>query len=717
MSAPFGDDVLAALLWDRPKLGESQDPGAEAFIRAFDGVPLEHIRGIDLDVDNLLIEAAKVVESSFRGRVDEAIARAVRLANGADPNRQILGLMLTCWLGQPTIEDWRRVDRLSATESDPQTRAHLFTKLFVYAFDQGLDNARGFFFRAKELASGALNAQLSVIASNLFGSDLVWGAAYEPDDLVDLPWIEETALAAATNVLTDLAKSHAESLSGGVTRYGSTPINKLAVAESQATWCGAYWKRSRIRKLLAAASIVTGETVDPDWARYTVSLWITSVGQNVDAVVEYMEPHFTKGTADQILTEDLRSEVETRTGRSRFVDAARSMWDLVSENTAEILLDLLPPTESDHPNEERVRALWAMLGLRVPQSWQERYIELPRATQRLIADHFTGHAPRFLGRAAVPALESLLPATAGNLDFLTSAAYELRLDLDLTHAWREAKPDDVARLLRADPSLVPEAETDRAVFATIALCRNELERARAGTFSVGRSDNRQTLGLLASHASEYALNTATSVLVETAMNPHVRGRQRLGALQGLYELVISERLDQMDIDVVRFLYPTTDAEPFLGVHADLLKAYQAAIRSHFDPTEAVASLIALARSRSDEARFVAISAVGALRDRKIAEARASALLGALYDPDPYVVARAVSRVDAELLSLSTWHQAFTDRILELIRSTRLVRRSLATLVRSLREAGRDEFAITRAETLLKGDRSWDVASNITVAPD
>lgn len=716
MNTSFDTDVVAALLWDRPKLRESDDPGAKAFVHAFDGLPLETIRDVDLDVSSSLMEAAKTVESAFRGRTAEAITRSVRLSNHQDRNRQLLGLMLSCWLGEPTPEDWHRARELTETEEDPQTRAHLFTKLFIYAFDQGIESAREYLFRAKDLSSGALDAQLSVVASNLYGSDLVWGARYEPDDLVDLPWIEETTLAAVTNVLSDMAKSQAESLGGGVVHYGSTPINKLAIADSQATWCGAYWKRGRIRKLLSAALVATGEKDEPDWARNAVSLWISSVGQNIDAVVEYVEPHFAKDTADRILNEDLRSEAETRGGRPRFVDAARAMWDLITEQTAGVLLDLLPATESEHPHEQRIRALWAMLALRIPKEWDGRYVELPPKARGLIAEHFTGHAPRFLGRSAIPAVESLLPATAGNLDFLTSAAEELGLEIDLTQAWLEAQPNDVARLLRADASLVPQDETDRAVFATIEQCRKDLQQASAGSFSFGGSDDRQMLGLLASHGSDYAMESATSMLIETAMSSHARGRQRLGALQGLYELVISERLDRQDVDVLRFLSTAPDPEPFLGVEADLLKAYQAAIRSQFSPSEAVASLVALARSRSDEARFVAISAVGVLKDPKTIDARASALLGALYDPEPYVVARAISRLDGDLLELSQWSRAFTDRILELTRSTRMVRRSLANLVRGLREAGMDDFEILRAETLLKGDRSWDVASQIASVP-
>jgi hypothetical protein len=85
-------------------------------------------------------------------------------------------------------------------------------------------------------------------------------------------------------------------------------------------------------------------------------------------------------------------------------------------------------------------------------------------------------------------------------------------------------------------------------------------------------------------------------------------------------------------------------------------------------------------------------------------------MGALFDPEPYIVARTLIDLPVEKLVNSVWRPALIDRLVSLLAAGRRVLAALTRPVSELvRLIGTDDVQISYIVQRLKSDRSWEVS--------
>lgn len=707
----FDARIRAALLWDTAALFAHGDGPSMSFLRVLKG-QLAQLSIPDEEERDPLALAAKCVHQFFTGNDSDATLTANSLAAREPSDESLLGLMLMCWIGSVEDTIWQRARDIAIAQQEPQFVAHLLTKLFVYAYDEGKNElSESLLTEAKALASGALRKQLEVVGTNFYGHDFpIDSQPYPGDDLVDLPWVMEAALDSVDTVLKDLSIDRVASASSARQRFGMTGRSRLRIAESQATWAGALWRRGRIRSSLASTFVLEGPSDDED-ARELVALWISTGRSSVDSAVDYAEPFFKPDTADVILSEDVAMELHTRVGRPHFVDGANALWDLVSDEFGLRLLGMLQPTDSDHPTEAKIRMIWARLALRLQNRWLDLFDPLAESAQRKILSSFAPSAARLLPEGVLREASRLFSGTveSDDLAFALSVRLRLREDAaDLYEALTAAPPEQINDLL-SEGIDVPDEATQGASDELLTRVRDDLRKGRLGTYSFGAGDPRAQLGRLASYGRG-DVEAAGQLLLESVMDQSAKGQMRLGAMRGLLDLAIAGLLD--DASYVALLYaPAVDDshEPFLGTSSDLLMAYRTAILSIREPESHLPQLLTLTRARDSSARAVVIRALGQLADQVAVDTVASALTGALHDPEPHVVSEAIRSLPPTAIEESVWSRSIVERLISLYpRSRRVLRLQIAEFARRNAEAVQPE--IDRLRSWATADRSWTIRS-------
>lgn len=706
--------VRAALLWDTPTLTSSGSVGAAAFRDVMSARPLRGAdKAEDLIVEGdppVLMSCASALETYFKGHEEEAIGRLrLQEMTGQGPDR-LLPLMLLLWLDPTRPDEWERARDLIDRLDDEPFKAHMYAKLFVFAYDSGNETARTYLEEARSHAGVALGAQLDIVSFNLYGTEYSFTNVYEGDDLVDLPWLDHSATEATSKLLVELAKSDVEPPWSSAFHTGLTPVTHLATVENQATWAGAIWRRNRYRAAYAASLILTG-TRNPIEAQEAVSFWVATGGADIPSVVERLESSFRPDTADRILSEDLISEAKTRVGRTHYVNAALALWDLISEPTIEMLFETLTPTESSHPTEDRIRRLWSLLALRNPTRWLRRFQQLDHEIQRMISSHFTRSAVPKLGEALEPAVNALLPASSSDLAFVAAGLLHLGREVEVDSSVAvTAGASVILDVIDVRDDLLPAEVIDSVVLRLTERCESDLGRARTGSYSFGGEDPRASLGSLARFASSTKRDDAIEVLVASAMTEEVPRSFRLGGLQGLLALALAGLLEQSTIRIVSYAPIGSENDPIYSVEADLIRAVQASLRALWEIEAAVPELLLLVRSPDSNARRVAVNALSRTVRAHESSAALAAIMGALYDPDPYVISRVLVDLPVEELMTSDWRSALIDRLLSLLASGRRVRLALTHPVKEIvRLSGTDDAQIDHLVKRLKSDRSWEIS--------
>ena len=353
----------AALLWNAPALVRSSYPGAREFHEALN---LRSSRG-DYP-QSTLGQAARSVFLYFSGEERDSEIVALKLTE-SEGTPQLMGLLLSAWLHDLAPPKWDALEELVASVDKRRLRAHLYTKLFVFAFDGGLaERAVRYFDLASGEASGSLQRQLEVVGTNLFDRPFPEWRAYRGDDLVDLPWVRSKSAKAAQLRLADTVVEQLRvGVGGGSVRYGGGPVVAAAAAEAQATWTGALWFRSEIRKTLAGL-ILLDSSSSREQIEEAVALWVGSEGKNVGDIVGSSEPRFDRESADRIVTGHLASELATRRGIVRRLDAAYAMWDLLSDEVAVAQLELFSAADLGPQDLEKLARFWARVLMRNPEA-------------------------------------------------------------------------------------------------------------------------------------------------------------------------------------------------------------------------------------------------------------------------------------------------------------------------------------------------------------
>ena len=263
-----------------------------------------------------------------------------------------------------------------------QLKARLLGKLALFAFDRQLAEACvSALSQAVDTARSGSRLQRALLLAAV-NNDLirpipaeVFKPSEDVDPLVDQDWIDALALRAARADLEDLLQARARSPWSWQFRTGRTPVDEIIAAELQATWAGAWWLRPTLRTQLGA-QILRAPPEREDSLVYGLSMWITGGGRDIRQVIDLAEPEFTSATADALTRPLIAALRLPDVGDTRLSEAAASLWDLFSDETAMLLLDRLQVTEADDPYGAAARRYWALMAFRDPAEVGRRLLAM-----------------------------------------------------------------------------------------------------------------------------------------------------------------------------------------------------------------------------------------------------------------------------------------------------------------------------------------------------
>jgi DNA-binding CsgD family transcriptional regulator len=416
--------------------------------------------------------------------------------------------------------------------------------------------------------------------------------------------------------------------------------------------------------------------------------------------------------------------------RGRFLEAIAAMWDLLSEETAARLLTELKPSSSQEADEDRLRSVWAVLAIRVPEVWAAKFATLEPAAQSALLDSLSPTAAAFLPAELTEPLlllakTRLLDGSASENVYLLYVSLLHRtanvvVDGEVLEVLRRARPEIVARLGWLDLDLIGIDAVKRAAEGLRRQVLAENEEARKGTIVHRTFDCRlrlgQALALLPSPPKHL-----TQVLLDTAMDGGVVADYRLSALRGL---AILAQADVLDAELARPLAqipPLGEPSWFSNVSDRLFEAAVRAVTALAAPRDDDdVALLNSSRDPDDRVRDLAVEAASRVvrRRKPTPEADSStltiALFGALFDPVETVLLHALEAVPT--LFNERLRGVLTERLEALFASSvSNVRAAVADVAVQLSANGTTS-ALSRIIDLARNDRSWKVRNTVRNQP-
>jgi hypothetical protein len=664
----FGE-VTAALLWDLPAL-RAGSKSARDFADAMRGEPQKWWEPTEYRADPLG-RAAQAVAAERAGEPGRAQPIYEHLAADRDPASRLLGRMLLAW-SEPT----RDINSLAAasdaaSEADvtDNVRAHLFAKVATFALDgEQVEMAQLALARARELAPEAsrlrraldveaINAGVEVDRAKVLTTHVVT----PPDDLVDLPWIDDAALAAARAGLDEELERASERMWSWTLRFGgTTPVAQAASAEIQATWAGALWLRRSLRRQLGAHLLGGEAEVAQQWA-YGLVMWTLGDGKNPERLFELAEPHLDASGTDFVV----RTSFECNWPQAaayRTLALAEAAWDCISDDTLRWLIGRFEVQAGEHPLVRHVHGLWGTYALRLPNEWIEGFARQGRDVQRDLLARTGVDAVAALNdegqRRAVLALvmDELQSEPVPDAQLLRLAA--TLATLPATHdelqalVAERARPDVVASLIDGRTSaLVSEEVLLRARSALVEAVEATANEATEGKVSFGARDARLDLARVLTQLPPD--REAIELLERVASDPGLPAEHLLAARNALALLRHRGKLSAQD--VARWHDAPDPLGTFPehgGASVELVAARRHQILAReLTELEAV-RVITGTRSTDKQVRLISIQTCGeaaeAGREPESREAFAWALVGALFDPLDDLAAAAVRALEFAL---------------------------------------------------------------------
>jgi hypothetical protein len=644
-------DVLDALLWNRPALQRRASKASIEFIDAMDLRPLQG----EADDDEPLSLAAHGVISEFSDDQDRALQNYRRLQESDDFDRKLFGLLLLCWSGLERDPKWvaEATEQIEQVQ-DSHLRARLTSKLVAAAFDHGWDDlVPGLLQQAQEWAdSGSMLAvMLEREAMNLLGGPFPEGWSHDSDPLTEYRWISDKAAGAAEKALATGVEEAAKApwlLSFSI---GATPLNPPAAAEMQARWAGAIWLRSEVQTQLAAHLLRGGASTSKGYAT-GVSLWSLGSGRQLRDVIDAAEPHFDATSADFIVRSLMRSGPVAQRFNTRLVEAALECWDLVSDELAAELLLRFQPSDSAHPIARQVAALWSVLSLRAPVTFEERLASLADDEARAVLAVMSPKIAERLPQGAAVRLYQVVEA-ADELPADALPAVTALIDrLDPEDAFLpdgELPPRVVADLAWRKNAVVDQEDLQRAVVQLIDEIEQLVSKAKEGTGEWLTDSPFVTLSI-ASARAEGLPGRLVTLLTGLAIDPQLPRNIRYDSIRALAAAVA---YGSIEAEAVRSLIPEipeAGAETLFAPYPpELIRAAKTMLAMASGMVDAfLPDLLILSRDSDARVRIDAIE--GAILGRQTTSVYQleSILLGALFDPSTKVVQRAVNGFTEQL---------------------------------------------------------------------
>lgn len=723
------DEIVAALLWDVPRL-RAGSRSARDFASALPG-ELDRWWAPKKYDDDPLGTAAHGVAYERANDLEQAADLYRHLTSGHDPWVHLLGLMLRAWSaseeGLDVIGEARVV--VEELSLQPELDARLLSKLATNAFDAGAPElARDLLTDAIAAAppNTRLHGALAIEGLNA-GLPFEWSDAehhFPPDPLVEYPWIEYDALAAAQSALSTAVEAQARGLWTVTWRTGTTPLNEVVGAEVQATWAGALWLRRPIRKQLGAQLLMGAASAPQQWA-YGVIMWALGAGDRPERAYALAEPRLDQESSDLVVRTLGEADIRSRVGH-RFLSVAVESWDGLSDETLRWAISLVDPVAGDHPDAALAQRLWAGFAARLEQEWQPRFRALTKALrvaqiETLGVDavkHLSAASRALIFAAAATAVQED-PTVSTQLLRVLATASPTSLDVKLRNAVSEKAPADAIAHLAYDghAQMLRSQDLARALETLLAAVHEESEEARGGKVSFGSSDVRLALGRLVA-GSPHRGREAIELLIETATDPGLPGEHIMYARMAL---VLTRRAGQLNDSDLDLLQEADDAVGTIPEHGNisvaLLRIRRLNILALRLTSQDAIWVVGACRHEDPRVRQIALAtageAISASSGAAEREALSWAMIGGLFDPEDDVVRAALSAVDADFLQGSPAAGQVAIRRLPrlLVEGSVPLRTTVAALAQRWADADAALANDPTVRSLLaqaKADRSWIV---------
>jgi hypothetical protein len=534
------------------------------------------------------------------------------------------------------------------------------------------------------------------------------------DDLVNLPWIDDLRLAAASGTLSDDIESRARGAWSFTMGFGQTRLDEAIAAEVQATWIGALWVRRGVRKQLGA-QLLGGAAGTPEQWAYGMLMWALGGVHNPERALKIAEPHFDAEGADFVV-KSLGEAVDSTHIATRLVSLAAEAWDLVSNDTLRWLVGRIPPQLGDVPPAPETRQIWTAYALRLTDEWARDYRKLDQDIRGALLDqlspsaigHFDTRTRGTIWSDAVASTEATDAWTM--LPLLASLATEDSVDAVRELVDLHAPSHVVAALQGTYPSVVSANTAARALADLTEAVVLQNDEARRGKVGFGVSSVRIALGRLLASMSA-VIDEQVEPLVATAVAEDLPSEYVLEARQGLLVLRRSQALSADFSHRLREARDVVSAAPTHGgLTEDVLRATRLAILA--PAAVAAEKMVLLAAGRDGDARVRQVALMGCVealeKDRD--ESLAWAVVSGLFDPADEVTVTALTGLTLitdgypEAAAVA-W--ARLPRLLDL--AGRDVRVAVVDAAKRAMTAGTPfDSHMERVVTRARHDRSWRV---------
>jgi hypothetical protein len=722
-SADLSPDIRAALLCDIPKLWQST-PGAKAFVDMMSLRPLREQP--DDAAGEPLMRAALGLQAELNGSIDEASGHYRSLLELGSGER-LLGLALLAWMPSENPEHALEAARAAADGvADSQLRVHYMCKLMTFALDRGLRSLGETYYDIALQhadATPGLRDVLDTVGFNIFRRPITSGPPYTPrDDLVDLPWIRERLESANRHSLVEVVKGLAASPWTYRIRFGSD-LPEAQAAEMQAAWAGAIWLFAETRSTIGAQMLTRVHQLNPSQCSYALSMWVLGGGDDISDVVNLVEPRMSANGADELLQGHLLEGRRIGAERS-YLQAALALWDVVSDELAAHMIAGLPVAPGEHPEADRSRDLFNLLGLRAPEAWIESLSQKPGDVQAGLLTQIQPLVTSLVSQEVTISLAPrLIDAWRQDPRAINAATASVVIVERLQDPTLSAQVDD---LISSAPPEVRVIVYDRTkslrmlpnaadVVALIGHVESANAQALLGSVGIGGYNVRALLGRALTVMPD-APERGLEILFSTARDVRLPADFRYDAVESLRAIARTRPLPADAIADIPAWQPTLIPSFFPNVTPALFNAAILTLRSEVGIEDHLADLAVLLRDTDPRIRHTAAAALGPLISRNRVFV-SSLIVSALFDPTDAVVLEALSSVRAGAMLDPVTLPVVQSRLAALYSTgSRDVRLGVVTTARDLLR--RDptlplQAIITQAAI----DRSWRVRFALLTDPD
>jgi hypothetical protein len=482
------------------------------------------------------------------------------------------------------------------------------------------------------------------------------------------------------------------------------PLDQVVAAEQQATWAGALWLRTPIRKQLGAQMLLGGPRT-PQHVHYGLTMWILGGGRHVPQMVRLAEPFFDAETADA-LVRPLMTAIRVPEARDALAETAAATWDLLSDSTLSDLLASVPLDASVFGDASQT--LWAQAVLRIPHFWQEGLQGLDPEQLATLVGRL---APRSLAELPPEAATRLLGAyesVDGDRDLNGEAGaivLRWRLGRDVTG---DVDPGVAVEVALRQPEALPASTYEATERQLVGALRREVEEAREGSAGFGPRPTATSLAYVAAARGKVD-RVSVQALLDTAVDASVAANIRVDVLAGLARLAVDGLLSRRDLAHIRKAPEEGAPSFFQKIPRELLRASKLLARATALSDDEQVELLVLSRERDTRVRQLIANAAGLALARAPSTSAEAAILAGLFDPDERVVASSLRGAATASFSTRAVPRVVARRLRSLLEDYgRDVRAEAVRTARALRMQGHVDQELTEVLAAGVADRSWIV---------